>query len=395
METWATREVTLPARARGPCRVDEVQGRAAFAALRSEWDALLAGGPLDRPHHRHAFLGAWLDAFAPAARLRVLVARDRSGRAAGMAPFLEERRAGLAFWTAPANDHTPRFEWALGADARGAVDALWAHLRDRARWDVLVLRELPRYGPTSILVEACARRDRHPVGRWESQCVPFLALGGRPREERLSAKFVANLRRRLRRLQESGAVSYRRVGWGGPETPAEVERFVRQFLQLEAAGWKGARDTAIACDARAAAFYRGLADAAAREGWLALRALEVDGAPVAMHFGLVHRGAYEVPKLAYDEARGAFSPGQLLFREVLAEAEGRGLAELDLLGPDMPWKREWQPGFRQHDWLYAYRPGALGAALHATKHRLRPLLRTWLRPVARILPKEAFPWSAR
>lgn len=360
----------------GPYRVDGVEGIGGFAALRREWDALLAVGPVDQPYQRHAFVGAWIDAFAPEGRLRVLVARDRTGQAAGLAPLLEERRAGLVFLVAPANDHSPRVEWVLGEDPRGAVEALWTHLRDRMRWDVLVLRDVPRDGPTSLLLEEHARRDRHPTGRWESLRTPYLSLGRVAREQMVSAKFLANLRRRMRRLQDLGAPSYRRVNGfegGGEEDEEAVESFLERFFALEAAGWKGARGTAIALDPRTLAFYRGLGRAGAREGWLSLRALELDGRPVAMHFGLLHRGVYSLPKPAYDEALAACSPGQLLLREVLAECEARGLAELDFLGPDMPWKRDWEPAFRVHDWLYVYRPGLAGVALHALKHRLKPL----------------------
>lgn len=358
----------------GPYRVSEVEGVGGFAGLRPEWDALLATGPVDAPYHRHAFLGAWLDAFAPDGRLRVLVARDRSGRAVGMAPLVEERRAGVVSLSAPANDHSVRVEWVLGADARGAVGALWAHLRDRMRWDVLVLRDVPRAGPTSTFLEEAARRDRHPCGRWESLRSPYITLGEREREGRASAKFLANLRRRMRRLEEHGAVAVRRIGPGRADLDdlEAVEASLEEFLALEAAGWKGKRGTAIARDPRTLAFYRGLARAAAREGWLALRALELDGRAIAMHFGLVHRGVYGLPKPAYDESCAACSPGQLLFREVLAECEAAGLAELDFLGPDMPWKRDWAPDLRVHDWLYVYRPGLAGLALHALKHRVKP-----------------------
>lgn len=359
----------------GPYRIDEVEGIGGFAALHREWDALLATGPVDQPYQRHAFIGAWIDAFAPAARLRVLVARDQAGQAAGLAPLLEERRAGLVFLAAPANVHSPRVEWVLGEDPRGAVEAIWTHLRDRMRWDVLVLRDVPRDGPTSLLLEEHARRDRHPTGRRESYRTPYLSLGEVAREKMVAAKFLANLRRRMRRLQELGATSYRRVNGveGGREDEEAVESFLERFFALEAAGWKGARGTAIALDPGTLAFYRGLGRAGAREGWLSLRALELDGRPIAMHFGLLHRGVYSLPKPAYDEALAACSPGQLLLREVLAECEARGLAEFDFLGPDLPWKREWEPAFRVHDWLYVYRPGLAGVALHALKHRLKPV----------------------
>ncbi len=354
----------------GGYRVEEVQGLAGFAGLRAEWDGLLARGPVDAPYHRHAWLGAWLEAFAPEGRLRVLVARDGLGRAAGMAPLLAARRRGLTILAAPANDHSCRVEWALGADPAGAVGALWAHLRDRVRWDVLVLRDVPREGPTSLHLEAAARADRHPTGRWESLRSPYLTLGAGRREERLSAKFLANLRRRMRKLSGLGAVAYRRAEGG-----EAVDEFLEQFFALEAAGWKGERGSAIARDPRTLAFYRAVARAAAREGWLALRALDLDGRPVAMHLALCHRGVYALPKPAYDEALAPCSPGQLLLGEVLAECEARGLCELDFLGPDMPWKRDWEPAYRPHDWLYVYRPGMTGAALHAVKHTLKPLAR--------------------
>jgi CelD/BcsL family acetyltransferase involved in cellulose biosynthesis len=361
-------------------RVEEHAGRAAFDALGKEWDALLVRGPVDLPFARHAWLSAWLDAFAPAERageepsLLVLAARDRAGAAAGLAPLLRERRRGVTWLRAPANDHSCRVEWAVGPDAVGAVAALWAHLRDRLRWDVLLLRDLPVDGPTSCLLEPLARADGHLTGRWRSLETPYLELGGEAVESRLSAKFRGNLRRRARRLAELGAVALRRE-----DGADDVEGTLRDFLALEASGWKGAAGTAIAGDPRVLRFYQGWVREAAARRALAVRALTLDGHTVAMHLGLVHRGVYYLPKTAYDERLAAASPGQLLHREVVAECEARGLAALDFLGPDMPWKRDWEPRHRPHDWLYVYRPSPLGRALHALRHRVRPAVKEVLR----------------
>jgi CelD/BcsL family acetyltransferase involved in cellulose biosynthesis len=351
-------------------RVDEVRGRAGFEALRDEWDALVARGPVDEPFAGHGWLSAWLDAFAPAAAPLVLVARDGRGGALGMAAFLEERRRGVIRLVAPANDHSCRVEWALGADPGSAVAAIWGHLRDRVRWDVLLLRDVPRDGPTSTLLEPLARADRHPTGRWESLRSPRIPLGGVPAEERTSAKFRANLRRRARRLAELGAVAVRRA-----DRVEEAEAAVSDFLAVEASGWKGEGGTAIALDPALVRFYRRIARDAAARGRLAIRALTLDGRAIAVHLGLVHRGVYLLPKTAYDESLGHVSPGQLLQREVLAECEARGLAAFDFLGPDMEWKRDWAPVHAPHDWLYVYRPSVAGRALHALRHRVRPAVK--------------------
>lgn len=358
-----------PATGAAPYAVEELRGREPFERLRSEWNALLARGPVDMPFVRHEWFSAWLDAFAPSAVPRVLVARGRGGEAAGMAPFLEERSRGVVRLLAPANDHSCRFEWALGPDASGAIAALWAHLRDRMRWSVLVLRDVPREGPTSTVLEALARADRHLTGRWESMRSPRIALGGRPAEERASAKFRSNLRRRWRRLSEMGAVAVKRTDGG------DVEGALAELLALEASGWKGERGSAIALDPALVRFYSRMAHDAAARGGLAIRALLLDGRPVAVHLGLVHRGTFYLPKTAYDERLGAVSPGHLLQREVLAECEARDLAGFDFLGPDMEWKRDWAPDHATHDWLYVYRPSLAGRAMHTLKHRARPLVK--------------------
>ncbi len=366
-----------PSPPRAPYRVEEVLGRGAFAALRDEWNALAAKGPTDLPMTRHEWIAAWLDAFAPRAAPLVLVARGESGAPTGMAPFLVERRRGIVRLLAPVNDHSCRFEWVLGPDASGAAGALWAHLRDRLPWDVLLLRDVRRDGPTSTLVEALARADGHLTGRWESMRSPYVLLGGEAAEERVSAKFRSNLRRRARKLHEAGAVAVERA-----DRPGDVDGALGEFLALEARGWKGAHGTAISLDRALVGFYARMARDAARRGALAVRVLRLDGRAVAVHLGLVHRGVYYLPKTAYDEALGHASPGQLLQREVLAECEASGLSGFDFLGPDMEWKRDWAPSHAPHDWLYVYRPSLPGSVMHSLRHRVRPVVKealAWLR----------------
>jgi CelD/BcsL family acetyltransferase involved in cellulose biosynthesis len=362
--------VAVPRPAPLPYRVEALEGRAAFDALREEWNALVARGPVDLPFVRHEWLAAWLDAFAPAGRLLVLAARDEDGAAVGFAAFLEERARGVVRLVAPANDHSCRVEWALGPDASGAAAALWAFLRERVRWDVLLLRDLVRDGPTSTTLEALARADGHLTGRWESLRTPYLVLGGDGAEARTSSKFRANLRRRAKRLAELGSVAVRREDGSG-----DLGGVLGEFFALEGAGWKGANGTAIAGEPRLVAFYTRVARDAAARGALAIRGLTLDGRAIAVHLGLVHRGAYYLPKTAYDEKLGAVSPGQLLHREVVAECEASGLGELDFLGPDMEWKRDWEPRHRPHDWLYVYRPSIAGRAMHTLKHRVRPVVK--------------------
>jgi hypothetical protein len=58
--------------------------------------------------------------------------------------------------------------------------------------------------------------------------------------------------------------------------------------------------------------------------------------------------------------------------EVLSDCIDHRLTELDFLGPDMPWKRDWAHEARQHSWLYVFRDTPFGRALCTAKFNWVP-----------------------
>lgn len=334
-----------------------------------EWEALCDEGPCDEPFYRPWWIAAYLRAFEPGAAV-VLVAVRRAGRLRAVLPLVEERvrvnGVPARRLRGAANVHSCRFDLVHGRDDAGeAACAAWRALAGAGRWDVVELRDVPFGGAAHELL-AAAGRDGHPTGARASMNTPYVPLaGGGPA---LDAKFRGNLRRRRKKLEGKGAVTYRRSGEAEPA-------LLDAFLALERAGWKGRRGTAIALDPRTRAFYGRIAAEAAARGALALHALSLDGTPVAVHFGLEHRGRYFLPKPAYDEAHKECSPGQLLVDEVLRDAGARGLREFDFLGPWMEWKGEWTRHVRPHAFLHVYGKGPTGRLLHAVKFRVAPAAR--------------------
>jgi CelD/BcsL family acetyltransferase involved in cellulose biosynthesis len=262
-------------------------------------------------------------------------------------------------------------EWALGADPAGAVDAIWAHLRDRTRWDVLVLRDVARDGPTSSFLEAAAERDHHPVGRWESLRTPYLPLGGAPRERKTSSKFVANLRRRMRRLEERGAVSYRRVD-GGAE---DVDRFLACFLALEAAGWKGRAGTAILCRPEIEAFFRGLTRDLRGAGKLRISELALDDEPAAMALSVLHRERLFTLRVAYDERHRRLGPGFVLLMAMIERCFELGLRAYEFCGTEEEYERRYATAERGRCRLRLYQPSLVTGPRYLYRRNVRPILR--------------------
>lgn len=361
---------------RGPLRAETlVGGREVLRLLAPAWRELCAEGPCDEPFYRPEWIAAWYEAFGAGARLRVVVAR-RGHALRAVLPLVERwgsvRGIPVRMLRGAANVHSCRFDVVHGeGDADEAGRAVWDEVRRAGGFEVLEIPDVPEGGLAERML-GWAEADGHPTGRWESMRTPYVPLpaGGGPDAafERTDAKFRANVRRRRRKLEGKGAVTFERIERADPAA-------LQAFYDLEQAGWKGDRGTAIGCDRDTRRFYDHVAAWAEREGCLSLYALRLDGRPVAMHYGLTWGGRYFLPKPAFDEAHRECSPGQLLVQDVLRDCMERGLGEFDFLGPWMDWKADWTEHVRPHHWCYVFRRGPAGRALHAAKFRLPELLR--------------------
>ena len=115
----------------------------------------------------------------------------------------------------------------------------------------------------------------------------------------------------------------RRLSEQGPVAFSNREQIDR-FLELESAGWKGERGSALGCSVAGARFFRSMAMQAAARGRLMMLSLELDGRPVAMKCNLLAgEGAFAF-KIAYDEAYARFSPGTLLELQNIRAFHARG-----------------------------------------------------------------------
>jgi CelD/BcsL family acetyltransferase involved in cellulose biosynthesis len=285
--------------------------RAAHPFLRAEWFALTAR-------------------FLAAGEPILLVART-GGRLRAALALCRQGRTLRSLDSA----HTPRFDL-VGDPA--ALPGLWRLLRTDDSWDTLRLDAVPQGSPLATALPRLAEAEGCYVRIGPGPRSPWLSLDRF--ETRLSAKFRGNLRRRAHKL---GEVTLERV------TVADAEALAAG-LALEAAGWKGAGGTAtaIVCEPRLRRFYKALAHAFACRGELALCFLRAGDRRIAFQFGLEDGRAYYLLKPGFNPAFAKFGPGQLLVHLVAADAARRGLQELDFLGWEMDWKREWTAETRPH-----------------------------------------------
>jgi CelD/BcsL family acetyltransferase involved in cellulose biosynthesis len=348
--------------------------------LAADWRALCdeAGGEI---FYRPEWTQAYLCAFAPRAKITVLSAWAGE-RLRAVLPLVREHlwTGGLpaARLTLPANVHSFRLGPAHcpGEEGDQALRALWRALKELPGWSVLDVSHVVEGNGLDRLA-ALAREERFPVARKRTSQTLYLPIGGSSSKD-LPAwmagtrpKFRSHLRRARRQLEEQGTLALKHYSTADP---AALER----FYALEASGWKGAEGTAIQCDPRTRRFYDSVARAAAEQGYLSLDFLELNGKPIAAHFGFNFRGRYFLAKAGYDESFRRYGPGQLLVNEVLNETPQRGLHEFDFVGPATWDESRWASARRTSYRIFIFRKNWYGGLLHALRISARDFARRLL-----------------
>jgi CelD/BcsL family acetyltransferase involved in cellulose biosynthesis len=339
--------------------IDQVRTVKELARHADAWDRLALEAPEQHPMLSYAWVATFLEHCLDArSAWRCLFAYDGQDLV-GVLPVICTRSIFGARLGAPYDRHT-RSGYALLADGR-------EHEVLAAILDSLALLE-PRsvsirfHGIRTGSLTLLATRDV------TAHAVTMSAAGGRGSvistrgsfanyERGLNANFRRNLRKAHNRATRDHDAKFR--FYSGPD--AAPPRLLQQFLDVEAAGWKGAAGTAIKCKPELVAFYSALAQRLSDRGWLEWHFLEFNGDPVAGHFAIRFGRSLVLPKIGYNEKHGRLGPGNMLFHHVVGRAfADEDIDEINCL-TDSPWHANWHVTTEEYsDMLF-------------TPHRLLPL----------------------
>jgi CelD/BcsL family acetyltransferase involved in cellulose biosynthesis len=342
--------------------VIRVRAHEAIGPIEGAWDELATETraiPFVRPQHvrlhRSAFGGG---------RLRVVTVQ-RDGELVAVLPLHVVRGS----WRTVTNWHTPSN--ALLVRDEGALAALVRFLRERA----------PARTELRFLFAGDGRRLRAAVDRQAGFVLrervlersPYVQINGQEQATYLArrrTRFLRDLRRRRRRLDEQGGI--RVAVHDGRE---RFHPLLERGLAIEASGWKGAAGSAIAASTATRSYYTNLAAWARDHGWLRLAYLEVGGRAIAFDLGLEHDGRHHLIKTGYDPEWRVHAPGQLLRQSMLERAFAMGLETYEFGGDDDPYKLEWTEDVRIASAFDLHPTTLSGQASVQIQERLRPVAR--------------------
>lgn len=331
-----------------------------LAARRDDWLRLAAGTIEPNPFYGPDFLLASTTHLRPRRAIDFLVVEDREDGESLAALFPLERphlRDGLigrarALYRNPFSCLTAPLIRA--ENAAEILKAAFSHLAQQTNRLLIPMTGVNR--GIAALFAARASQSGLPFVEVDHRIRPAVETDLSPEAYRgafWKKEVRAGERRRLRRLDERGTVTWRRIASNQPGAPEALE----VFLALEAKGWKGQEGTALAREPSTLAFAR--AAFLPADGGVIYEILALDGRALAVSLTMVSGSVGFALKSAYDEDFAALGAGTLLDGYSLALAAGGPLDRLDSCAPlTHPLGRRWRQEEPIGRYLLSFKPEA-------------------------------------
>ncbi|MEJ7598150.1 MAG: GNAT family N-acetyltransferase [Kofleriaceae bacterium] len=294
------------------------------------WDELAECAVEPNPFYEpYALLAAWRNLAPPGLRV-VLVWMPNAlpgqpPHLAGLFPITRSARyKGLPIVVVSTWHHLYTYLGTPLVRADRAVATLeaflaWARSTDAMLFELQTIRSDGAFGHALIeTLRGLGLKAFHESSHTRALFRPAADLE-RYLDHAMSGKKRKELRRQERRLGESGSLVYDQLEPGG-----DLERWLEEFLELEALGWKGQGGTALKTDRATLEVFRAYARGAMERGRWVMLALRLDGRAIAMKCNLLGGDGAVAFKIAYDESYSRFSPGVLLELEQLRRLHAPG-----------------------------------------------------------------------
>lgn len=291
-----------------------------IAPLRREFDDLGKVALDPNPFFAFDYLRAMARHLSANTKVHLLLLRDANGKLRGVFPLqVEGIRTGkilpvISLYVTPYSTcGVPLIDRHFGPEA---LTAFFDAIRERDDFPGVI--HIPEYYADckfATLLEQFVGESGLKIAYEESIARP-VAQGGKTFEaylQNVSRNQKKARRNRLRKLQNSGPISFETVRC---DQPGYQEAF-DEFLKLEASGWKGKSGTALLSNKTTKLFADEALAAPGSSPAVEVSTLRLDGRAIASCVNCISQNRYYSLKSAYDEDYAQYGPGGVLDFELL------------------------------------------------------------------------------
>jgi CelD/BcsL family acetyltransferase involved in cellulose biosynthesis len=365
----------------GELRAEVISERSQIPLSRDEWNALCALNETNTVFQTYEWFDSWWAAFGADDELFFVVVR-RAERIVGFAPLMILRvLPGIAQLQFAGTGNADYQDVVLPTDRPEAIAAICRLLRANARkWNRILFANIPAESSTVRLLHRSGADAGLLLLEGAHIACPVLRLKGCEEAARhLIGKY--SVRRPMNWFRRQGTVRFRHL-----TTLEEIEEMLPRFFDQHARRWRATGKRSLFEDARQREFYCFLARQTHRAAWLLFSVLELEGQPIAFHFGFDYLGTVIWYKPSFEQRYAERSPGLLMIRQLIEDALQRSRQEFDFSIGDEPFKKRFANLERTNIDIALYHSRlayVTARALVAARRRLG----AWLRAVRS--PREA------
>jgi CelD/BcsL family acetyltransferase involved in cellulose biosynthesis len=290
-----------------------------FDSIYSEWKRLQANSPASSIFSSPEWSKIWWQQFGSGAKLHLGTVRYQ-GRAVGIAPLVVRNNIAsfigssdvcdyLDFVVEPGNEERLFSQLLDNLNAEGILRLEMAPLRP----DSTVLTSLVKIAPRQAWQVSCSQEDVSVELTLPATWEEYLQL--------LSGKQRHELKRKLRRLDEEGELSYRH---STDASRHDVDTFLRLFRDSR-------QDKAAFLTPQMESFFRAAANAMAEQESLRLNILELDKKPVAATMCFDYKHTVYLYNSGYEPDYGWLSVGVISKALCIKDSIERNKKRFDFL----------------------------------------------------------------
>ncbi len=195
-------------------------------------------------------------------------------------------------------------------------------------WDVAIFNELYDLDEKNRLDESLVCKSAIRTQWSENAVSPYIDLKFNSKLElydSYSKSLKIRLRRAEKKINKKGEVEFKRL------TPdiAEVDYYIDLIKSIEDKSWKGKKGVGLFSTEKDEKFFRAVAKSFAKQKWLDISFLYLDGKPISYRFGFSRHQTYYDYNLAFDDKFSKLSPGRLLLDKIIVSSLELGQKRVD------------------------------------------------------------------
>jgi CelD/BcsL family acetyltransferase involved in cellulose biosynthesis len=345
--TQSTKSTRLPSR---PAGVRVVTSFEETDLDEHGWNTL-ASSATNSVFQTHQWHRSWWSTYRTSYEPLLVVVSD-AGSTCGVAPLMVEQTSARGRVVRFIGEGRADYCDLLAADNWNTVAAMVRGLKDYGAWDILDLSNIPSESHTVAMLKAICEHEGLRVMVHDHFVCPTLMVRGHERAA-LTVLNKPSLRRRQNYFERIGRLTFRDL-----TAAKDVEPYLDAFFTQHIARWRATSTPSLFQDQVNRSFYRELTARLDRTGWLLFSVVELDGRPIALHYGFDYNDALIWYKPSFDPAFASGSPGLVLVRHLIHYVLDHKRRELDFTIGDEPFKQRFTNVMRKTVNVQIYRDPA-------------------------------------